>query len=95
MNKIKNKSLFVLFALLLLSTMTISLVAIPNAAAHSPPWRFASFAYIIAAPDPVGVGQTTYLSMWVDNALPGAMPDNNVRKENYTLTITKPDGQTD
>jgi hypothetical protein len=92
MNKIKNKSFFVLFALLLLSTTVISLTTIPNTTAHSPPWRFASFAYIIASPNPIGIGQTTYLSMWVDNALPGAMPDNNVRKHNYTLTITKPDG---
>ena len=71
--------------------LLISLTAIPKATAHTPPWQFASFAYIIASPNPTGVGQTTYLSMWVDNALPGAIPDNNVRKHNYTLTITKPD----
>ena len=66
---------------------------LPPAYAHTPPWYINSYAYLFAAPDPVGVDQNTYISMWVDISLPGSMVTNDIRRENYTLTITKPDGK--
>lgn len=33
--------------------------------------------------------------MWIDTPLPGATVTNNIRRHDYTLTITKPDGATD
>jgi outer membrane protein assembly factor BamB len=75
-----------------MSAMAISLVALPNANAHSPPWTIKSFAYLTVAPDPVGVGQSVGVYMWVDQALSGAGLGNDIRRANYKLTITAPDG---
>ena len=32
----------------------------------SPGWNIPTYAYISAAPDPIGVGQTTHIYMWLD-----------------------------
>ncbi len=80
------------YTLFLLFAMTGSLLLVPSTEAHTPAWKINSYAYLFAAPDPIGVGQNTYISMWIDVSLPGSMITNNIRRENYTLTITKPDG---
>lgn len=61
--------------------------------AHTPGWTIVSYAYLSVAPNPVGVGQTVAVCMWVDAAIPGAALGNDVRRHDYTLTITKPNGQ--
>jgi hypothetical protein len=64
---------------------------IPNTSAHTPAWTQTSYAFINVAPNPVGVGQTVDIVFWVDAPLPGALIQNDVRRHDYTLTITKPD----
>jgi len=68
-----------------------------TASAHSPPWTITSYAFMSATPNPVGVGQAINIYMWVDHAVPGAteVPGsaNTIRRENYQLTITAPDGK--
>jgi len=54
--------------------------------------EFKTYAYIQAAPNPIGVGQTTYVSVWVDVPMPLASEANDVRRHDYKLTITAPDG---
>ena len=39
---------------------------IPNANAHTPAWNIPTYAYIVAAPNPIGVGQTVHIYMWLD-----------------------------
>ena len=80
---------------LLTLILAISLIDLPVANAHTPPWKINSYAYIFAAPDPIGVGQNTYISMWIDVSLPNSMVTNDIRRTGYTLTITKPDGTTE
>src|SRR3990172_277775 len=82
-------------ALILLLTITIPLVALPDANAHTPKWTYTSYAYVIASPDPIGVGQRALLMMWVDWPFPGATVDNNIKRHDYKLTITKRDGTTE
>ena len=82
-----------MIAIILTLSMTASTLLIPNAYAHSPPWTIVSYAYLTVAPSPVGVGQTLSIVMWVDTALPGASVTNDIRRHDYTLTITKPNGQ--
>jgi hypothetical protein len=41
-------------AILLILTFVVSIVALPTANAHDPAWNIASFAYVVAAPSPVG-----------------------------------------
>jgi outer membrane protein assembly factor BamB len=74
--------------------MTFSL-ALPAANAHDPIWTVASYAYIVPAPNPVGVGQQVAIVMWIDTPLPGAAISNDVRRHDYKLTITDPDGHTE
>jgi outer membrane protein assembly factor BamB len=71
--------------------IAISLVALPVANAQSTR-KITSYAYMNAIPNPVGVGQATYISMWVDAALPDASFTNDIRRHGYKLTITAPGG---
>jgi hypothetical protein len=59
---------------------------------HDPSWEIQTWAYLAVAPNPVGVGQNVYVNMWVDMPLPGASVFNDIRRHDYELTITKPDG---
>ncbi len=95
MQILKSKATAIAIATLLTLTMTASIVLSPTANAHTPAWNFPAYAYIIPAPDPVGVGQVTAIVMWVDYPLPGAVVTNNIRRHDYTLTITKPDNTTE
>ncbi len=81
-------------AIILISTIALTLFAMPAANAHSPPWNFPSYAYLVASPNPVGVGQKVSIVMWVDYPLPSAVVTNDIRRHDYTLTISKPDGKT-
>jgi outer membrane protein assembly factor BamB len=78
-------------AILMLLAITLSLVVMPAALAQSTR-KITSYAYISAEPNPVGVGQTTYISVWVDASLPEALFINDIRRHDYKLTITAPDG---
>jgi len=89
MQKLKSKTMAIMIALLLTISMSASIITVN---AHSPTWTIISYAYINAAPNPVGIGQTCSVSMWVDCPLVGAALSNNVRRTGYTLTVTAPDG---
>jgi hypothetical protein len=71
-------------------TIAMSLMSSPSSAQTS--GQIKSYAFLAVEPDPVGVGQTTYIAMWIDVPLPGASESNDIRKHNYQLTITAPDG---
>ena len=60
-------------AMFLMLTMAVTLVAVPLANAHDPPETFHTFAYIAFSPNPVGVGQSAYVIMWVSPNPPTAM----------------------
>ena len=66
MNNSKNKATAIAIAILLTITLGTSTLLISNVNAHSPPWQIPTYAYIIAAPAPVGVGQTVHVYMWLD-----------------------------
>ena len=82
-------------AIVLLLSLTLTAIALPAANAHTPPWQITTYAYINVAPNPIGVGQETLIVMWLDTTMQGVLITNNIRFENYKLTITKPDGTTE
>jgi hypothetical protein len=82
-------------AMLLMLSFAISLVALPAVNAHDPPWTIPSFAYLVCTPNPVGVGQQITLIMFVDTPMPSAAITNDIRRHDYTITITNPNGKTD
>ena len=103
MQKLKGKTLAILIAAILTISMTASMTLIPNANAHTPAWNIPTYAYIFASPDPIGVGQTTHVYMWLDMVFGAAgtratggysyaLLSNTYRFHNYQLTITAPDG---
>lgn len=86
-----SKKISILFVIVITFSIVMAIFAFPNTSAHTPPWTFQSYAYIVAAPSPVGVGQTAAVTMWIDAPLPGATVTNDIRRHDYTLTITDPD----
>ena len=53
-------------------TIAVPLFALPSVNAHYPAWTYPTYAYITAAPDPIGVGQTATIVFWVDKIPPSA-----------------------
>ncbi len=86
-----KKLLFSLAAILLLTLSTVSAV-LPIANAHTPAWRVPTFAYVVATPDHVGVGQQLALVFWLNWVPPGAGGTGGDRWRNLQVTVTKPDG---
>jgi hypothetical protein len=81
-------------ALFLISAFAISLVTVPAANAHTPPYEITTYAKVVALPDPIGVGQSALVYMFLGNAPPaGATLANTFRDHNYTITIISPSGK--
>jgi outer membrane protein assembly factor BamB len=97
--EIKMKKLHTIMAsvlsALLITSMAITLCSLPITDAHDPAWEIPSYAYMVPSPNPVGVGQKVSIVMWIDEPLPSASVTNDIRRHDYTLTITKPNGQTE
>ena len=88
MQKYQNKILAIVIALILTLSMTATMLTVN---AHTPIWTVIDYAYISVAPNPVGIGQTVAVCMWVDYPFNGATTTNDIRRHDYKLTITKPD----
>ena len=55
-----------IFIAILLTTSIGTLAILPNASAHNPTWQIPTYAYIVVAPNPIGVGQEAHVYMWLD-----------------------------
>jgi outer membrane protein assembly factor BamB len=82
----------VTIALILLFASTIPIVCLPAANAHTPPWTISTYAFLVVAPNPVGVGQTLTVNFWLDKVPPTAIGGWGMDWHNITVTVTKPDG---
>jgi len=74
--------------------MVTSLIAVPLANAHDPPWTISTYAYIVVSPNPVGVGQTAYVNFWLDKVPPTSIGSWGMMWHNFKVNVTDPDGQT-
>jgi hypothetical protein len=79
-------------SMLLFATIALPMLSIPAANAHSPAWTIPTHAYVIAAPDTVGRGDTTAFVMWLDWVPPTAGGLGGDRWQGFKLDVTKPDG---
>ena len=71
--------------------MTLFMVSIPSAEAFDTEWN--TYAYIMVAPNPVGVGQSLLVTGQIDKVSPMAVGvAEGVLFEGLTVEITKPDG---
>ncbi len=57
MKFLKNKTMAILISMLLVLSIAIPVLVFPAANAHTPPWTVPSWTFVIAAPNPVGLGQ--------------------------------------
>ena len=89
----KNKTAAIFIMTLLIVSMGASTVLMTTASAHTPSWQLVTNAYITAAPNPIGVGQTTLIYMWLNRVFDSALMGNDYRFHNYKLDITAPNGQ--
>ena len=90
--KLKTKPSAIAIVLLLIISMGTSLLLLPGVNAHPEQWQIPTFAYVQAVPNPIGVGQTATVYMWLANTYADASKLNDYRFHNYKLTITAPDG---
>ena len=89
---LKTKTSAIAIAILLIISIGASMMLLPTTSAHSPAWQVPTFAYVQALPNPIGVGQTATVYMWLANTYADALKTNDYRFHNYKLTITAPDG---
>jgi hypothetical protein len=74
--------------IILTLAFAISLFALPLATAQrNPGFIIPTYAYINAAPNPVGVGQKVDILIWIDKPRVQAALGNAFRQHNYNLTI--------
>ncbi|MGA2680990.1 MAG: hypothetical protein ABSF44_04230 [Candidatus Bathyarchaeia archaeon] len=66
MKTLKNKIAAITISMFFILSMAASTMLIPNASAHTPAWSIPTYAYIVAAPSPIGVGQSAHIYMWLD-----------------------------
>ncbi|NLF89649.1 PQQ-binding-like beta-propeller repeat protein [Candidatus Bathyarchaeota archaeon] len=91
--KLNKKLVTISFAILLIATMSASMMFLPTTLAHSPPWSIPTFAHVYAAINPIGVGQTTYIYMFLTPTYADTLMTNNYRFHNFNLTIVAPNGE--
>lgn len=82
----------IMVSTILILTIALSMLALPNATAHDPPQNVPTYAYLTAAPDPIGVNQQITLVFWLDKYPPTAAGFGGDRWTNMTIDVTKPDG---
>jgi outer membrane protein assembly factor BamB len=92
MKNSRNRTTATAIALFLVLTIAVTLVALPAANAHTPPWTISTYAFISVEPNPVGVGQTVYISFWIDKVPPTAEGGWGYMWHNMKVTVTKPNG---
>jgi len=90
--KTLTKKKLISSTLFIVLIMSATLAALPVANAHSPPWTIKTYAFISAAPDPVGVGQTSAIVFWLNWPPATAAGAGGDRWRNLTIQVTKPDG---
>jgi hypothetical protein len=85
----KTKTKIAPIALIIILTITTLVACLSTVNAEDVP----TYAFLNVAPNPVGVGQTTYVSFWLDKLPPTAgVADWGDRWHNLTVTVTTPDG---
>ncbi len=94
MSKNNYKQNLVPYAIALLLVMAISTVAfvLPVASAHTPSQTFPTFSYVAVSPNPVGVGQSVYVVIWVSPNPPTATGLGGDVWRDMKLTVTTPNG---
>jgi outer membrane protein assembly factor BamB len=90
LSQFSKKQLVTVICMLLLMSTLVSIVFLQPASAES---KTQSWPLLDVSPDPIGIGQKLTIIMFANPTFPGAAVTNDIRRHDYTLTITKPDGK--
>jgi outer membrane protein assembly factor BamB len=88
----KNKIVTVSIAVFLMISMLASMMLMPTSNAHTPAWQLPTYMYVSVAPNPIGVGQTVFVNLWLNCPPPTANAQYGDRWHNMTVLVTAPDG---
>ena len=91
MKKIPKNSKITTITLVLLLTLSAIIIAFPSVSSQEYDFRKTTFAIIGATPNPIGVNQETLLHVGITDFL----RDVDEGWEGLTITVTRPDGQTE
>ncbi|NLF87537.1 hypothetical protein GX563_01800 [Candidatus Bathyarchaeota archaeon] len=86
----KNSKILAELAILVLAVSMATAVLTVNA--HTPPWSFDTYSFIVVSPNPIGVGQTINVNFWLGSPPPTASAQYGDRWTNLTVKVTHPDG---
>jgi FOG: WD40-like repeat len=89
----QNKKLAKIIVVIALLSVCLPMTTLPStiAAGRTMP----TYAFINVSPNPIGIGQSAFVNMFIDKVPPTANSQYGDRWGNYTVTVTKPDGQTE
>ena len=93
----KNEKTAISIALLLITSMALSMLTIPNTNALTPaPGKMSipTYAFLNVSPNPIGVGQTATINFFLNLVPPTAYYYYGDRWHDMTILVTKPDGTT-
>ena len=95
MQFVKSKTAAISIAIFLIISMGASMLLIPSANAHTPPWQIKTYALVEALPATTGVGQMVVVYAFLGNAPPpGSAAVNTYRFHDYTVIFVSPSGKT-
>ena len=88
----RNKAAAITIAIFFIFSMGASTMLIPNVSAHTPPLNIQLIAFMNAAPNPCGIGQTITLDFWLNAPPPTANAQYGDRYGGMTVTVIPPSG---
>ena len=89
-----SKTMAILIVTILTISTGTSMLILPNVNAHSPPLNIPTYTFCNVGTNPVGVGQTVNIGMWLGQPPPTANGPYGDRWQNITLKVTLPDTTT-
>jgi outer membrane protein assembly factor BamB len=89
----KNK-FAIAIALFLMATIAVTLIVLPSANAHDPPWEYVTYCYVAPSPPVVGVNQEMLIQVWL-NALPPTAAGASGDRWYFWVDVTLPNGETE
>jgi hypothetical protein len=90
MKMLKNKTAAIAIAFILTLTTSLPLILVPDVQAAL---ELPTIMNVALAPNPVGIGQTAFVSAFLSKPLPTTSGLTGDYVENITIVVVKPDGQ--
>ena len=94
MQKINDKTKAIFVAAILIISIAASMILVPSAGAHTPPWQIQMYCFVNVAPNPAGIGQSVTVGFWLNEPPPTAGGPYGDRYS-FTVNVIKPDGTND